>query len=148
VPEGRRVLFLPQRPYLPLGTLRAAVAYPDNAAGHADAAVAEALRAAGLAGLVDRLDEEAEWSRRLSGGEQQRLAFARAFLLRPDFLVLDEASASLDVASEAALYGRLRERLPAAGILSVAHRPSVAAFHDRRIELLREPGGPARLAAA
>jgi putative ATP-binding cassette transporter len=148
VPAGRRALFLPQRPYIPPGTLRAAIAYPDNAAGHSDAAVREALEAAGLGGLAPVLDEPDDWSRRLSGGEQQRLAFARAFLIRPDFVVLDEATASLDAASEAALYGALRARLPGAGLLSVAHRESVAAFHDRRVELVREAGRPGRLVAA
>jgi putative ATP-binding cassette transporter len=145
VPAGRRALFLPQRPYIPLGTLRAAIAYPDNAAGHRDDAVREALDAAGLAALAPALDEPDDWSRRLSGGEQQRLAFARAFLIRPDFVVLDEATASLDADSEAALYGALRARLPASGILSVAHRESVAKFHDRRVALVREAGQPGRL---
>jgi len=148
VPAGKRALFLPQRPYIPLGTLRAAIAYPDNAAGHTDDAVREALDAAGLGTLAPVLDEPDDWSRRLSGGEQQRLAFARAFLIRPDFVVLDEATASLDRDSEATLYGLLRERLPHAGILSVAHRESVAKFHDRRVELVREAGQPGRLAAA
>jgi putative ATP-binding cassette transporter len=147
VPDGAFALFLPQRPYLPVGTLRAAIAYPRNAAGQADAAVIEALEAAGLAQLAGRLDEAGDWSKRLSGGEQQRLAFARALLLRPDFVVLDEATASLDAASEAALYGALRQRLPAAGILSVAHRESVAQFHDRRVELVRDGQAPGMLRA-
>jgi putative ATP-binding cassette transporter len=148
VPTGKRALFLPQRPYIPLGTLRAAIAYPDNVQGHTDAAVREALEAAGLSQFLPVLDDSNDWARRLSGGEQQRLAFARAFLIRPDFVVLDEATASLDPASEAALYQALRARLPQAGILSVAHRESVAAFHDRRVELVREPGQPGRLVRA
>jgi len=145
VPEGKRALFLPQRPYIPLGTLRAAIAYPDNALGHTDEAVTEAIEAAGLAQFLPLLDEPNDWGRRLSGGEQQRLAFARAFLIRPDFVVLDEATASLDPASEAALYRTLRQRLPQAGILSVAHRESVAQFHDRRVTLVRAPGRPGHL---
>lgn len=148
LPDGRRALFLPQRPYIPLGTLRAAIAYPDNAAGHGDAAVREALAAAGLAQFAPQLDAVEDWSRRLSGGEQQRLAFARAFLLKPDFIVLDEATASLDPESETALYRALRERLPKTGILSVAHRDSVAAFHDRQLLLTHTPGAAGHLQAA
>lgn len=145
VPEGARVLFLPQRPYIPPGTLHAAVAYPDAPRAHAAEAVKEALVAAGLGALGTALEEEAEWSRKLSGGEQQRLAFARAFLLRPDFVVLDEATASLDPSSETAMYATLRERLPQAGVLSVAHRESVGAFHERKVTLVRTPQGHGRL---
>ncbi|MCC7282832.1 MAG: ABC transporter ATP-binding protein/permease [Acetobacteraceae bacterium] len=148
VPEGRRALFLPQRPYIPLGTLRAAIAYPDNVLGHGDDAVIAAMQAAGLDQFVPLLDQANDWARRLSGGEQQRLGFARAFLIRPDFVVLDEATASLDPASEALLYRRLRERLPRAGILSVAHGESVVPFHDRRVELVRPPGAAGHLLAA
>ncbi len=148
LPDGKRALFLPQRPYIPLGTLRAAIAYPDNEGGHDDAAIREAMEAAGLSPFASRLDEQADWSRRLSGGEQQRLAFARAFLLKPDFVVLDEATASLDPASEKTLYEALRRRLPQAGILSVAHRESVAAFHDRQLVLERAQGAPGHLRAA
>jgi putative ATP-binding cassette transporter len=145
VPEGARVLFLPQRPYIPPGTLHAAVAYPDSPSAHTPEAVREALEAAGLGTLGTALEEEAEWSRKLSGGEQQRLAFARAFLLRPDFVVLDEATASLDPATETAIYAALRARLPRAGVLSVAHRESVGAFHERKVTLVRTPDGPGRL---
>jgi putative ATP-binding cassette transporter len=112
MPADARVLFLPQRPYLPLGTLRRAVAYPLAAGDVPDEAVTEALTAVGLAHLVPRLDEEAAWDRRLSGGEQQRIAFARAILSRPDWLFLDEATASLDPDAESALYALLRARLP------------------------------------
>ena len=138
LPAGARALFLPQRPYLPLGTLRRAVCYPLDAATVPDAAVREALMAVGLPQLVDRLDEEDAWDRRLSGGEQQRLAFARALLVKPDFLFLDEATASLDPAAEAALYGLVKTRLAGTGVLSIAHRPAVAAHHDRG---LRVEGG-------
>lgn len=145
VPEGARVLFLPQRPYIPPGTLHAAVAYPDAPTAHSATSVKEALEAAGLGALGTALEEEAEWSRKLSGGEQQRLAFARAFLLRPDFVVLDEATASLDPTSETAMYAALRARLPQAGVLSVAHRESVGAFHERKVTLVRTPEGQGRL---
>lgn len=147
-PDGARLLFLPQRPYIPQGSLHAAVSYPDAPGRHDAAAVRAALEAAGLGALAPALEEEADWSRRLSGGEQQRLAFARAFLLAPDFVVLDEATASLDPAGEAALYAELRRRLPRAGLLSVAHRESVAPFHDRVLLLERPGAGPALLRAA
>jgi putative ATP-binding cassette transporter len=135
LPEGARALFLPQRPYLPLGSLRRAVCYPLDAAVVPDEAVREALAAVGLPHLTTRLDEEDAWDRRLSGGEQQRLAFARALLVRPDFLFLDEATASLDPAAEEALYRLVRERLPGSAILSIAHRPAVAAHHDRGVRV-------------
>jgi putative ATP-binding cassette transporter len=120
---------------LPLGTLRRVVCYPLDATQVPEAEIRATLAAAGLPQLADRLDEEDAWDRRLSGGEQQRLAFARALLVRPDFLFLDEATASLDPPAEAALYGMLRERLPGTAILSIAHRDAVARFHDRRLRL-------------
>ncbi len=135
VPEGSRVLFLPQRPYLPLGALRRAVCYPLDAAAVPDEVVRQTLEDVGLGHLKDRLEEEDAWDRRLSGGEQQRLAFARALLVKPDFLFLDEATASLDSAAEARLYGLLRERLPETAVLSIAHREAVARWHDRAFRL-------------
>ncbi len=133
IPDGARALFLPQRPYLPLGSLRRAVCYPLDATSVPDDAVRDALSAAGLPHLLDRLDEEDAWDRRLSGGEQQRLAIARALLVKPDFLFLDEATASLDPAGEEALYRLVAERLPGTAVLSIAHRPAVAQFHGRRL---------------
>jgi putative ATP-binding cassette transporter len=133
IPDGARALFLPQRAYLPLGSLRRAVCYPLDATSMPDEAVREALSAAGLPHLLDRLDEEDAWDRRLSGGEQQRLAIARALLVKPDFLFLDEATASLDPAGEEALYRLVAERLPGTAVLSIAHRPAVAQFHGRRL---------------
>ncbi len=135
IPAGARALFLPQRPYLPSGTLRRAVCYPLAAEAVAEADVAAALEAVGLARLAARLEEEDAWDRRLSGGEQQRLAFARALLVKPGFLFLDEATASLDPPAEAALYALLRERLPGTAILSIAHREAVARLHDRALRL-------------
>ena len=145
LPAGR-VMFLPQRPYLPLGTLRKAVTYPQDPARFDDATLRAALADAGLAHLAPRLDEETYWAQQLSGGEQQRLALARALLLRPDWIFLDEATASLDSESEAALYQTLRERLPTATIVSIAHSPAVAQMHEHRLKLIREAGG-GRLAA-
>lgn len=146
-PEGARLMLLPQRPYLPMGTLREAATYPDATGRHDDAAIRAALTAARLPHLVDRLDEDAPWAQTLSLGEQQRLAIARALLAKPDWLFLDEATASLDEANEAYLYGLLRQRLPKTAIVSIAHRPTVAAHHDRRYVLEPEHAGM-RVAAA
>jgi putative ATP-binding cassette transporter len=139
------VLFLPQRPYIPLGTLRHAVSYPAPDDAHADAEIADALAAVGLGGMAARLAEEEHWAQRLSGGEQQRLALARALLARPEWLFLDEATASLDPEAEAELYAMLRQRLPQAAIISIAHRPAVARFHARHLVFQRGPEGPGRL---
>jgi putative ATP-binding cassette transporter len=135
LPAGARALFLPQRPYLPLGTLRRALCYPRDASEVPDAEVRAALADAGLAHLEPRLDVEDAWDRRLSGGEQQRVALARALLLKPDWLFLDEATASLDPEAEARFYALLRERLPRATLVSIAHRPAVARFHDRALRV-------------
>ena len=143
-----RAMFLPQRPYLPLGTLRHVVTYPAAADAHPDAAVREVLTAVGLGTLAARLDEEENWGQRLSGGEQQRLALARALLARPDWLFLDEATASLDPEAEASLYRLLQQRLPATTIVSIAHRPAVASFHARHLVFERPSEGPGRLAEA
>ena len=112
VPAGAPALFLPQRPYLPLGSLRRALCYPRDAAEFPDEAVRAALADAGLGHLAPRLDAEEAWDRQLSGGEQQRVALARALLLKPAWLFLDEATASLDPEAEARFYGLLQERLP------------------------------------
>lgn len=135
LPATGRALFLPQRPYIPLGSLKRAVCYPEDESGFTDAAVAEALEAAELPHLVPRLNEADSWDKRLSGGEQQRLALARALLLKPDWLFLDEATASLDPGAEERLYARIKEMLPGTAILSIAHRPAVAKFHDRGLRL-------------
>ena len=129
------VLFLPQRPYIPLGTLRQAVTYPAEPGTIPDAAVHQALADAGLAALAPELDADEPWAQRLSGGEQQRLAVARALLLRPDWLFLDEATASLDPEAEADMYRALRDRLPGTTILSIAHRPAVADWHERQLRM-------------
>jgi putative ATP-binding cassette transporter len=140
VPEGARVLFLPQKPYIPIGTLRDAIKYPDEHSRASDTDIAEALRAVGLGHLVDRLDEVAHWNNVLSGGEQQRLAAARAIVFRPDWLFMDEATASLDEAAEAMVYGELKRRLPDTTMISIGHRPTLRKWHDRLLELKREPG--------
>ena len=141
------VLFLPQKPYIPLGTLRRALSYPAAVDAYSDAAAIAALNDAGLGHLAPELDTEQPWAQRLSGGEQQRLALARALITRPDWLFLDEATASLDPAGQAELYRVLRERLPGAGIVSIAHAPEIVALHDRELVLRRGAEGGALLAA-
>jgi putative ATP-binding cassette transporter len=135
LPQDARALFLPQRPYLPLGTLKRAACYPEDEARFSDADVVAALSEAGLGHLAPRLADSDSWGQRLSGGEQQRLSFARAFLLRPDWLFLDEATASLDPEAEEELHERLKRALPALTMLSIAHRPAVARFHDRVLRM-------------
>ncbi len=128
---------LPQRPYLPIGPLAAAVAYPAVAGTFDPARIGELLIAVGLPALADRLDDEQHWNRMLSLGEQQRIGLARAILHAPDYLFLDEATASLDEPSEAALYRLLHERLPGTAIISIGHRSTLNAFHQRHLALLR-----------
>ncbi len=146
-PRGT-TLFLPQRPYIPLGTLRHAVTYPGEPDAYSDAQTAAALHDVGLDSLAAQLDDDDNWSQRLSGGEQQRLAIARALLARPDWLFLDEATASLDPEAESQLYGLLRDRLPHTTIVSIAHRPAVAAFHAKHLVFQRGAEGPGQLLEA
>ena len=138
VPQGAKVMLVPQRPYFPLATLATAVGFPAEACTFDDARVAEALVAVGLPQMVGRLGEEAHWNRMLSQGEQQRLAIARALLHAPDYLFLDEATAALDEAAEAALYRLLQDRLKGTTIISIGHRSTLSAFHGRRVELVAD----------
>ena len=140
------VLFLPQQPYIPLGTLRHAVTYPGDPASFDQATVAQALADVDLERLTPQLDDDRNWPLLLSGGEQQRLAVARALLARPAWLFLDEATASLDPEAEAELYAVLKSRLVGTTIVSIAHRPTVAALHDRRLVFQpRTASGPGRV---
>ncbi len=141
VPAGTRTLVLPQRSYLPLGTLRQAITYPHTLDTYADAEVRDVLEAVGLGHLGPELDRADNWPQRLSGGEQQRLGVARAILSKPDWLFLDEATAALDSEAERAVYATLIERLPAAGIVSITHRDTIDVFHNRRVEMTRGPSG-------
>ena len=138
VPAGANVMTLPQRPYLPIGSLAAAISYPAEPGTFDHRKIREALTAVGLPALAERLEETAHWTRMLSLGEQQRLGIARALLHAPDTLLLDEATASLDEPAEAALYKLLHERLPNATIVSIGHRSTLAAFHKRRLTLVRD----------
>ena len=138
VADGR-ALFLPQRPYLPLGTLADALVYPRAAAELPRERLVEALRAVGLPQLGERLDEEGNWAQRLSIGEQQRVAFARVLLARPEIVFLDEATSALDEAAEMSLYRLLREAPWQPTIVSVGHHGSLQRFHDTVVDLARQP---------
>jgi len=140
-----RVLFLPQRPYLPIGTLRSVVGYPMPADGVDDATLREALEAVGLADLAGRLDEAGHWALQLSPGEQQRIAFARALVQKPDWLFLDEATSAVDEATEARLYRLVRERLAGTTVFSVGHRATLRPFHARQFEVRPATSGPASI---
>jgi vitamin B12/bleomycin/antimicrobial peptide transport system ATP-binding/permease protein len=138
VPKGAKLMALPQRPYFPIGTLAAAVTYPAEPGTFSAEALTEVITAVGLPALAGRLTEEAHWNRMLSLGEQQRLGIARAILQAPDYLFLDEATASLDEPAEAALYRLLNARLRRATIVSIGHRATLAAFHRRGLVLERD----------
>jgi putative ATP-binding cassette transporter len=145
IPHDAKLLVLPQRPYLPLGTLRGALAYPGPQESFTPLEIDDVLRATGLDGLRDSLDEPAYWADRLSMGEQQRLSMARALLQRPDWLFLDEATAALDEPAEAMLYRLLLERLPDTAIVSIGHRSSLVMFHERFLALRPDGRGRHRL---
>ena len=129
-PQGATMLLLPQRPYLPQGSLRAALAYPSEVDAFSDAQLRDALTKVKLAHLADKLDEIDFWGQRLSGGEQQRLAIARALLTRPDWLFLDEATASLDEKLENEIYALIRQELPQTSVVSIGHRSTLREMHD------------------
>lgn len=143
LPAG--AMFIPQRPYFPDGSLRDALAYPQPASAYSDAALQQALTDALLPKLCSRLDDQDAWSQKLSGGEQQRLAIARVLLKKPQWIFADEATAALDEVAEKTLYEKLQAHIQSVkgGMLSIAHRPTVAAFHNRQWALEKTPGnGP------
>jgi putative ATP-binding cassette transporter len=141
VPDGAEVMVVPQKPYIPIGTLRAAVSYPGGPDTYADVDIRSALADARIGFLADQLDQEEIWSQRLSGGEQQRLAIARALLKQPDWLLLDESTSALDEKLEAELYRMLTQRLPKTTIVTIGHRSSLAAFHVRRLDMTENSAG-------
>jgi putative ATP-binding cassette transporter len=137
----RRLFMLPQKPYVPSGTLRRAVAYPGAAEDWTVEEIGAALDKVGLKHLIEKIEEEAPWDQTLSGGEKQRLAFARLFLHNPDIIVLDEATSALDEKSQDKMMELLTKTLPKATVVSVAHRIELEAFHSRKIVLERRKGG-------
>jgi vitamin B12/bleomycin/antimicrobial peptide transport system ATP-binding/permease protein len=138
VPAGATLMMMPQRPYFPVGSLKAAIAYPAEATAFSSDRVSDALVAVGLPRLASELDQEAHWNSTLSLGEQERLALTRALLHKPQYLFLDEATASLDEASEAALYKLLEKQLPTTTIVSIGHRSTLETLHQRKIVLTRD----------
>jgi putative ATP-binding cassette transporter len=153
IPAGAQVMVIPQKPYIPIATLRSAVTYPGVTGTYPDDEIHRALVDARLAPLAGELDREDVWSQRLSGGEQQRLALARALLMRPEWLFLDESTSAVDEKLEAELYAILAKRLPNTTVVSIGHRSTLAGFHRRRLEMIQEgdhftPRDAARVAAA
>jgi putative ATP-binding cassette transporter len=148
VPARARMLFVPQWPYLPLGSLRRAVSYPAPEGTFPDERIDEVLRLLGLGHLATRLDETAPWDQQLSPQEQQRLALGRVLLNEPDWVFLDKATSALDEEMEKRVYTLLAERLPGTTVISVAHRPAVASYHTRRWTITPKDHGPSSLQAA
>lgn len=149
VPAGARLMFLPQRPYLPVGTLRAVLTYPHEPVDHSDARLEEVLKLCSLPGLQGQLDVSRHWALSLSPGEQQRLAFARALLQKPDWLFVDEATAALDEATERDLYRTLADQLPHTTVVSIGHRSTLRALHQDVLAIERPGGtGPGHLVKA
>jgi putative ATP-binding cassette transporter len=140
-----RVLFLPQKPYLPIGTLRDVVSYPTPTGGLDDATLREALAAVGLPEFAARLNETGHWALELSPGEQQRIAFARALVQKPEWLFLDEATSAVDEPTEARLYRLVRERLGDTTVFSIGHRTTLRAFHSRQLLVRANGTGPSSI---
>jgi putative ATP-binding cassette transporter len=138
VPANTKLMMLPQRPYFPVGSLHGAIAYPSSENAFSAEQVRDALNAVGMPALASRLDEQGHWNRTLSLGEQQRLGLARALLQKPQILFLDEATASLDEPSEAALYQLVQKQLPETTIVSIGHRTTLHAFHTRNVAFERK----------
>ena len=137
IPAGAQVAFLPQRAYIPHGTLRTVLQYPVVQDDVPDAVLAQALERCGLERLVPRLHEEDRWDKQLSGGEQQRIGFARLLVHKPDIVIMDEATAALDVHSQASMMELFRNELADTTVISVGHRPELEEYHTRKLSLRR-----------
>lgn len=134
-PENKNIMYLPQKPYMPIGTLKEALLFPDNIQNVSDQKLIDILKLVGLPGLADQLHYATMWSERLSPGELQRIAFFRVLLHQPDWVFLDETTSALDIDSEKYLYGLLTSTLPNCTIISVGHRPTLEAFHSQQLNL-------------
>ena len=138
LPADAQVAFLPQRSYIPNGTLRQVLQYPKLNAEVADDVLGAALERCGLHRLIPRLDEEDRWDKQLSGGEQQRVGFARLLVQRPDVVIMDEATAALDIHSQASMMSLFQDELEGTTVISVGHRPELESFHTRKLTLRRQ----------
>ncbi len=141
-PKDKLVMYVPQRPYMPIGTLMEAILFPDKQHPELEAHVKEVLIKCNLEHLIKRLNESAAWSEQLSPGEQQRVAFARVLLHKPDWVFLDESTSMLDVANEQRVYQLLKQELPHCSIVSVGHRPTIDAYHDHIIDMAKYSAQP------
>ncbi len=141
IPKNQRIAFLPQKPYLPDGPLRAVLLYPHGKATTTDQVISAAMERCGIKYLIKRLDEENQWDRILSGGEKQRIAFARLVIQKPEIIVMDEATSALDEDSQYSLLSLFREELITSTVLSVGHRPGIEEFHDRKLHLTKMDAG-------
>ncbi len=141
LPKGKKVIVLPQKPYFPIGTLADAITYPEPSGTYSREEMVKVLELVGMPNMAARLDEEGHWNMMMSGGEQQRLAIARALLFKPDYMFFDEATASMDEPSEMELYTMLNEVMADATIISIGHRSSLQQFHNRTLFAEKEPDG-------
>lgn len=141
MPKSASVAFVPQKPYIPRGTMRAIVSYPETEGTFSDAEIVEALKRCGVGYLAKRLEEEAAWAETLSGGERQAIAFARLLLQKPGVIIMDEATSALDEDRQATLMAFFRGDLATSTLISVGHRPGLEEYHDRKLTLHREPSG-------
>jgi putative ATP-binding cassette transporter len=148
IPTPERIMFLPQRPYLPLGTLRAAVAYPAAPGTFDEDTVRNALTRCGLGEFADALDRNERWDKTMSLGQQQRVAFARVLLHKPEWVFMDEATSALDEESQASMLALFDDELSGASVLSIGHRPGLEAFHTRTLQIRKTAEGMVLLTKA
>lgn len=146
LPENKRVMFLPQKPYMPMGTLAQAIVFPDHDHQSMKPQLEQALRECNLENLIGRLHETAHWGEQLSPGEQQRIAFARVLLQKPDWVIMDESTSFLDIGNEEQMYKLMKTKMPNCSIISVGHRPTLEAYHDHVIKMENYSAQPQRLA--